>query len=295
MCNSFFRLFFICIIASLSLSSLGNAGVLTPTLNWDAAEDSSSQYWDSTFNGAALNQHNSRRWNFGSDVTADDASGSNFSELTKSYDTSATMNSFEQMFFANCPTEYDATFEFIIRPSDFEDKHNIFETGSGDDGTSLLIDGSQIVLTVSNLSDQNAPTATLTTTLAAPGVFYDILFTIDVTNDLIELFVDGSSRGSSNFGGEDLHDWAGTDSSGLLGINNALAGGQNGFSAETQGDIAIMRFYQDNILNQSEIDDNFAAMGAGPIPEPSSIALWSALGIIGLAVARRKRKLTRAA
>jgi hypothetical protein len=156
-----------------------------------------------------------------------------------------------------------------------------------------LIDGSQIILTVANLSDPNSPTATLTTTLAAPGVFYDILFTIDVTNDLIELFVDGSSRGSINFGGENLHDWAGTDSSGLLGINNALAGGQNGFSSETQGDIAIMRFYQNQILNQSEIDGNFAAMQA--IPEPSSIALWSALGIIGLAVARRKRKLTRAA
>ena len=32
-----------------------------------------------------------------------------------------------------------------------------------------------------------------------------------------------------------------------------------------------------------------------PIPEPSSIAMWSAMGIIGLVVARRKRKLTRAA
>ena len=293
MCNSFFRLFFICIIASLSLSSLGNAGVLTPTLNWDAAEDSSSQYWDSKFDGAALNAENNRRWNFGSNITADDASGSNFSELTKSYSTSATMNSFEDMNFVPCPTELDATFELIIRPSDLLEKHNIFETGGGTDGTSILLDGDQIVLTVANLSNPNAPTATLSTTLAAPGVFYDILFTIDITNDLIELFVDGSSRGSSNFGGKDLLDWAGTDTSGLLGINNALAGGQNGFSSETQGDIAIMRYYQDNILNQSEIDDNFAAMGA--IPEPSSIALWSALGIIGLAVARRKRKLTRAA
>ena len=55
-------------------------------------------------------------------------------------------------------------------------------------------------------------------------------------------------------------------------------------------------------INTVKIVGNDAAWGADnfsystdAVPEPSSIAMWSALGIIGLAVARRKRKLTRTA
>ena len=276
-------------IAVSCLTSLGNASVVAPTLNWDAAEDPSSQYWHST-----VNEDSKRRWNFGAgNGAADDASGSNFGAITKSYDEKATMKDFQTNGLSPDPTKQDATFEFVVRPDDFSEKHSIFETGGGVDGTAIWLDGDQLKFRVQNLSATGDPQATITTTLDTAGIFYDILFTIGVSTDEIRLYVNGSMMATSGFGGKDLKDWAGTDDSGLMRINNDQAGGDNGFSDTVVGDIAIMRFYQNDILNQSEIDGNFAALQA--IPEPSSIAMWSALGIIGLVVARRKRKLTRAA
>ena len=292
MSNSF-RVFLVFGIAVSCLTSLGNASVLEPTLNWDAAEDSSGQYWDSKFNGAGLNQHNNRRWDFGAgNGAADDASGSNFGAITKSYDDKAKMRDFQSNGLSPDPTKQNATFELVFRPDDFSDKHYIFETGGEHDGTAIWLDGDQLTLRVQNLSATGDPQKTITTTLDTAGIFYDILFTIGVSTDEIRLYVNGSLMASGGFSGDgNLKDWAGGDDSGLSNIGGGgVAGGSGG---DFQGDVAIMRYYRNDILDQSEIDGNFAAMQA--IPEPSSIAMWSALGIIGLVVARRKRKLTRAA
>ena len=74
------------------------------------------------------------------------------------------------------------------------------------------------------------------------------------------------------------------------------------FAPEITWDGFIESYNTHNIFDSVEIfSGEHGNLGAtftfvrGEIPEPSSIAMWSALGIIGLAVARRKRKLTRTA
>ena len=168
----------------------------------------------------------------------------------------------------------------------------------------LWLEDDQLTFRVQNFNSSRDAQAEISYTLGAAGRFYDILLTInvgDADTSLIQLFVDSTLRAEGNFyrknkgpGDEKraLSDWAGSDRAELGSYaGGSEAGGGNG--GQFQGDIAIMRFYQNDILDQSEIDGNFAALQA--IPEPSSIAMWSALGIIGLVVARRKRKLTRAA
>jgi len=80
---------------------------------------------------------------------------------------------------------------------------------------------------------------------------------------------------------------AGSNGSGLSSANDSIAGNAElggGFS-DFAGDIAIVRFYRNQVLTAGEFEDNFNAL----VPEPSTSVL-AALGLFGVAYLARRRK-----
>ncbi len=185
-------------------------------------------------------------------------------------------------------SQQNTSFELWFRPTDFSGGQQVlFETGGGVDGLSITLDDSTLLFRAKD----NGSSVSLSFDLASdpflvdPLEFVQIVASLDL-GDTAELYVNGSSVASGSAAGVD--DWAGGNGAGI-GFANGRVGGTTGGDLDGyggfDGEIALLRFYQDQILTAPEVDQNFDAVAA--TPEPGTGFLLG-MGLMLLAMRRRQ-------
>lgn len=277
--------------AFLALTVTGYAGavILPPTANWEADLDTpGNNTWTSSVNSATTNP-----WAFSGnqtpiDVSADTA-GTNFASIQSAYSFPSSIAIRPDWQGASVdggaspsPSSQDATFEFVLRLGDSAGNHVIFETGGANRGTSVTVSGTTLTFRAQQGLDP-AMFAEADVSNLAVGEFHQIVATIDMNADVIQtiqVFHNGAfvaSAGPADDGSDP--DWDGSDDAGLGRINGAITAGS---FTNFDGDIAIMRYYRDQVFDVDDAQQNFGAL----VPEPTSLAL---LAMGGLLIARRRR------
>ncbi|MGA0900990.1 MAG: LamG-like jellyroll fold domain-containing protein [Luteolibacter sp.] len=180
------------------------------------------------------------------------------------------------------PTGLSATFEVLFR-ADGSHQEKLWELGGSGAGISMTLNNGNLQFYDSKNSSNGGVTGSY-----AVGEFVHAVGTLDMTNNLMVLYINGTQVGSTTYSATD---WAGTDggTDGALGWSSgSTTGGQAVDSAIHSygwfdGDIAAFRFYKGEVADQTDVDVLFAATG---IPEPSTIAL---LLLSGFGLLWRKR------
>jgi hypothetical protein len=263
-------------------------------LNYDARLDSNgSGYWEDA------TRHNGLEWvlnGAGAGVTPSDVSDPDLALISKAYtNPRGTFNepgdSFDEIFLEN-PTKENATFELVFRAPDLDDNHILFETGGSGNGTALKLRGTSLIARAQNGGGGSQGAEVVLNLETAytddwEGEFIHAIYSVDVDNDTVSLFVDGELVGSATTSAAQTNfDWAGTDGSGLGRLTGSVAGGDGGYS-NFDGEIALFRFYRGVVFDQTMAEQNYQALGV--VPEPSSLLLIC-LGMIGLLARRRRQR-----
>jgi VCBS repeat-containing protein len=227
------------------------------TLNWDAALDTNNNnFWDSSINAT-----NTRRWNFGTAAVPVDVSDPNFVGLTKAFDLTsigngAVMEDIGSLGLGGTnASQQNATIELVFAPDDLTGKHVLYETGGDGDGMVILTDGNSIIMRVKD----GGVTLTRNLPLSAGGQFHQIVGTIDLANDEISLYHNGTLADFASTGGT-FNDWSGVDASGLgraSGGNTSIAGGDANSTTPLNGKIALVRYYRNAVLTAAEVKANY--------------------------------------
>ncbi|MCP4379417.1 MAG: hypothetical protein GY794_25005, partial [bacterium] len=132
----------------------------------------------------------------------------------------------------------------------------LFETGGNDNGTSFYLDGAELVFTTEVSSEIRVDLNSIYVDPTAE--FIQVIATIDLTNDLATLYLDGISRGTMAATGTD---WTGGDGSGLGTVNNQsnVEGDFHEGNGNFIGDIAVFRFYE-SVLTPTEVTANYESI-----------------------------------
>lgn len=167
----------------------------------------------------------------------------------------------------------------------------IFETGGRIDGLAITLDDSNLLFRV---QDDSTNVVSLLFDLSSdpflvdPLEFIHIVASVDL-DDTAELFVNGTSVATGSAAG--INDWAGSGGAGVGDVNGRV-GGTNGPGegdlfgyGNFAGEIAMLRYYQDQILTPSEVTQNFDAVASAP--EPATGLLFG-MGLMLLAWRRRR-------
>lgn len=277
------------ITAGLSLvfaSSLHSA-IIAPTINWEADLDTTNNnLWESSVNAGTATP-----WTFSAstsptDISADTA-GTNFSAVQSTYSFSpitATRPDWGGGIPGGGGAGIDATFELVFRLGTATGNQVLFETGGGNMGTAITLSGTTLTFR-SQQGTADGTFATIDLPNLTVGTFHQIVATIDMTTDVItqtQLFHNGSLvgfDGPADDGADAL--WDGSDDAGLGRVNGSVT---TGTYANFDGDIAIMRYYRDDVFDLADAQQNFAALA---IPEPTTSTL-AALSLLALAARRRR-------
>ena len=168
-----------------------------------------------------------------------------------------------------------------MRPNDLSGDEIIWEAGGTTDGASIRLEDSTLAVRAIDNGTEVVEASTNISSIFSDGEFMQIVAEIDLTLDEIRLYVDGQLQDTGTTT-DDLSDYAGTDTNRLGSFGNTIGGAPVGTFDFFDSDIAIMRFYEDNLLGPDAIAANFQALLAAEVPEPTSIAIWTLLGL-GLA------------
>ena len=241
----------------------------TGTLDWNADFDPTvDRLWESTANNSA-----STRWNFGSTIRpGSDGAASNLNGIDAWFalgTAAATMDSFEDIR-GDDATEQDASFEFVFRPRNFSGTHILFETGGNGDGTAFLLVDNELEVRVQN-SDNNTRRVVRTFAFDAAAdanKFHHVVVTIQpsrsAAQNQVRLFVNGTEVGVPESATSVIADWAGTDSSGLGRANGGFADSDDTtLSGNFDGDIALFRFFENQLLAPNEVRANYGSLVSG--------------------------------
>lgn len=302
-------------IALLLGAEDASAAIVPPTLNWDAALDApGNNFWDSTVNAT-----NARRWNFGSGRSPGGVSDPVFQVLSKAYSPAAsTMNSFEGLGFGGTnPTQQSATFEWVFQAagSDLGSgvQRVVMESGGDGDGIALMLLDGDLVFRVqqynpgggnNGIPNHNGDVLAQPSTLfPADGRFHQVVGTIDLPNNQVSLYLDGTlvdqattliQNPGGSFGNPgNLTDWAGGNAAGLGRTNSSIAGNSEigGPFTNLAGSVAIVRYYRNQVFTADQVIQNFYAL----VPEPGTLLVWSLVAALGVAAGwrntRRRRRL----
>lgn len=181
------------------------------------------------------------------------------------------------------------SFEIWFRPTDLLGGAQVLlETGGRVDGLSITLDDASLLFRVQDDAVELASLYYDLTSVGA-GEFIQVVGAVDL-GGMAELFVNGASVGTTSAAG--ILDWAGGGSTGVGDVSGRV-GGTNGPGegdlfgyGSFAGEIAILRYYEDELLDATEVAEHYVAIVANPEPET---ALLLAMGLIGLTLGGRPR------
>lgn len=116
----------------------------------------------------------------------------------------------------------------------------------------------------------------------ATDEFIQAIFTYNTASGLLQLFVNGTFIGSATPGG---NNWTGGDSAGFgtRGGNNTGGIGNGQSNTESfQGQIAMIRGYQNRILTPEEVEENYNTAIAPDTTPPAIVSFDPAAGATGI-------------
>ena len=190
-----------------------------------------------------------------------------------SYDgtVNATGSGYNIQSFGTDPTNNNASFEILFRPTDNFGKEVLWETGHTT-GSSMSLNGNELQF----VSRAGASTAVSTINpggiATSPGQYVHAVGVIDLANDQYSLYVNGALvDGPASY---TPGDWSGGDTSGLGSVHGNGIGAEGGAINLSgydrfNGDIALFRVYE-SALTAGDVTDLYEAVGAfeeptGPI------------------------------
>jgi hypothetical protein len=156
-----------------------------------------------------------------------------------------------------------ATLEFWFKPDDLTTSGNgevIFEDGGGT-GLGLIMDNNELVARkVPSAAEIRYDITSIANEFIQAVVTYDT----STNPDVLELFINGISVGTAN--SNNGNDWSGGDAAAIGTRGAANMGGFGGGSQNINsfnGQVAIFRLYQNQIVSASQVLTNFHAVAAG--------------------------------
>jgi hypothetical protein len=253
------------LIAHLSLLLVPAGLAQMPTLTWDASQDlDGNNEWTSV-------EDPLRTWTLAEPAVArfgpTDFPGAPvwFNSL------SGTQDSLESLG----GTLQNVTWELVIRPVDFDDNHVIFETGGNGFGTAFVMQGADLEFLVQAANnDEQRIIATHTFAAGDEAKFHHVVASVTLgeggTNN-VDLYVNAgppvASLGTTGL----INDWAGGDGAGVGRLLGGIPTGQTGF-ANFAGDLALIRYYQDTVMTQEEVQAKFDDLSSGEVDsEPDGL------------------------
>ena len=268
---------------------------------YDAALDpdgGTDNQWESNINNSNIHGSNVvRDWTL-TNYTYNASAGSAYSGVQSSYTFSGGGGSggtTGQFGRDNLPlggtknnaTGASATFEMWVKPSQTSlgdiGNETLWESGGNTSGAQLIFRdaGTGVDLRFrTRYGNQSVTNTTVVASLTDDALLDDYMQVVGVVDpaggtEQMRLYVNGQKVGSSTA----YNHWQdGTDGSGLAKTNNALGGQQTGDGGLFDGDVAILRLYDDP-LSDAEVLASWNAVTAavGPPPPPAlpdPIAFW---------------------
>ncbi len=177
----------------------------------------------------------------------------------------------------------DATFEVWIKPANLAQTAVIYETGGGT-GTGIVMRGGFLEVNVSPGGTMGAPALRYdlnadTLGLLGAGAtseFFQVIWSLDNTNDTGELFINGTRIGAVDLPG--LSDWDGGDDAGIGTFQGDNAGAfQNGasggeFDSFYEGEMAAFRLYN-QAFTEAEALQNYKAINGNTDVDGDSLTV----------------------
>jgi hypothetical protein len=164
-------------------------------------------------------------------------------------------------------TKEDVTWEMVVRPGDFTGTHTLFNTGGNGSGTGIVLTGSTIDFRYqsADLDDQRIIVSADLAELGTANDFFHIVAT-GRTGALVpaigKLYVNGQLAAEPVTSAGLITDWDGGDLAELGKGSNLPTSTAFPFEAFT-GDIAVFNYYQDRILNESQISSKYDEISGG--------------------------------
>jgi hypothetical protein len=190
-------------------------------------------------------------------------------------------------------TNLSTSLEIWLRPTDLTRQQVIFETGGRVDGLSFTLDNQLLRFRVKEADNFITLMYDITNAVSS-GEFIQIVGTIDLNSEA-RLYVNTFQVAATTSPGpiDSIGDWSGPGALGVGAVNGRVGGTQGAGEGDLfgyqnfAGDIAIIRYWEDEILDQPAITTVFGSVGGGliPVPEPGT-GLLLALGLIGLCARR---------
>ena len=276
--NAMLRDQFVAVTLLFAISMPATAQLTGTYGNWDASTPGATPAtsWDDTA-GPAFD------WNLVNSPTLNNAIMSQ-TNITSAYEFNGS-NTRGNSGANYAGTQSDHTFEFWFRPTDLVGNELVWEIGGTGDGSSLRLEGSNLLFRSKDDGDIVETSADLTDIFT--GDFIQAAVEVDMNLNEARLYVNGQFESSDSDAG--WGDFAGGDPNNVGGPSGQIGGQPPGGPGFFEGDIAIIRGF-DSLLGPDDILANYNALApAAAVPEPSSVLIWS-LVAMGLVAGYRRRR-----
>lgn len=258
--------------AVVALSATTQAGIF---YEYDANNPGANP--GSTWASTTTNQD--RNWTVGSGITYVTTDPSPASNIDAAYDFGGTGSGMTTGAFNNsggASFSADSTWEiwFKIDALPGSNEQTLIETGGGGTGGHVYLQNSAVHFFAGATGSQPDVSAALTSAML--GDFIQVVVTLDQTNDMTSIYLNGSTSPADSGSHQPPY---GTNDASLGNTENASKGSGGSFG----GQIAIVRIY-DEVLNGQGVADSYNTV----IPEPATIALLGLGGAVMLSGRRRR-------